>query len=176
MIYPLIAIPARHACCRSCRLSFEGGAHLISILLEEEERYLRVDLCPSCYAAERSSLPSSPISIWHNSFPPEESKETLPLSKQEALFALLRRFLEEDPPSAYLLALTLHRQGFLHKCGSRRGGSTRLIIFERGESGEGFAIPECRDPELLSAREAAVKEQLAPIVLDHDAPRIACAH
>jgi hypothetical protein len=168
--------------CQSCQKPFADKEPYHTLLLEEKQEYLRLDICQGCWDAqyrEGASDRKGFISHWQGVYqaPPPTPPE--PIQKESAE-SLLRKLIEtNDPkhgPVCYILAVMLERKRLLKIKEQIQRDGRRVFIYEQPRTGDVFTIT---DPNLqlnqLEDVQRATAELLAhgvnpPAPVDQAAP------
>jgi hypothetical protein len=168
-------LPKRKLSCRTCARAFEKGEELVSVLREAEEegKYLRDDLCHSCWEKQSLEPAQSPwLSVWRTRIPDEihTSKKEMAQALQERALDLLHHYLEEPPQItlAYLLALYLERRKQLLRIKRlKEGHDHKSLLFEVRSSGEMIEVPRL---EVINERERLQEELLRALSVQEEEP------
>jgi hypothetical protein len=144
-------IQSRAHACQACEKDFADKQPFHTLLFEEKQQYLRLDICPECWASqyrEGANDRKGFISQWQGIFqgPPPAPPDAI---LKESAESLLRKLIEaNDPkhgPVCYILAVMLERKRvFKVKDQIQREGG-RVFIYEHAKTGDIFTIA---DPHL----------------------------
>jgi hypothetical protein len=154
--------PIKHradACARTQR-PFAPGEQFYTLLFREADGFRREDLSEEAWMNRNENI--QPFSFWKTRYEPPPPAAPEPLPKENAE-ELLRRLLAENDPgranACYVLALMLERKRVLKQIKSETAGNGRVLIYEHGETGDVFIVP---DPQLrLDEIEKVQKEVVA---------------
>jgi hypothetical protein len=144
-------IQSRSHVCQACEKAFADKQPYHTVLLEERQQYLRLDICPDCWgsqyregAKERKGFISQWQGIYHA--PPAAPVDAI---QKESAESLLRKLIEaNDPkhgPVCYILAVMLERKRIFKVKEQIQGDSGRVFIYEHAKTGDVFTIA---DPNL----------------------------
>jgi hypothetical protein len=144
-------IQSRAFACQSCEKAFVDKQPFHTLLFEEKQQYLRLDICPECWegqyrdgANDRKGF----ISQWQGIFqaPPAAPPDAI---LKESAESLLRKLIEtNDPkhgPVCYILAVMLERKRVFKVKDQIQGEGGRVFIYELAKTGDVFTIA---DPNL----------------------------
>ncbi|MCX7804685.1 MAG: hypothetical protein N3A38_05785 [Planctomycetota bacterium] len=117
--------------CVRCRVRFEPGRRLFSVLFDRPEGLFREDYCLECFSRDR---PGDFFSFWRTTMPQPDAPKR-PVINMDAIFDVFRNMRDPSEPSAarlrFLLALMLLRKKRLKLSRIvRRGGREYLVLVE----------------------------------------------
>ena len=162
------SIQARSHQCQACGRAFRNKETLHTLLRDERNAYLRVDVCESCWAghyAEGANHQRGFVSYWKSHYSaPQPAPEPI---RRETAETLLRKLLElnapEHAPACFILAAMLERKRLLKMKSQTTEQDRRLLIYEHSKTGEVFTIS---DPKLQLDQLEAVQRDVARL-LEH---------
>jgi len=144
-------IQSRAYACQACEKPFADKQPFHTLLFEEKQEYLRLDICADCWAAqyqEGASDRKGFISQWQGVFQAPPASPPDPILKESAE-SLLRKLIEtNDPkhgPVCYILAVMLERKRVLKVRDQIQREGRRVFIYEHSKTGDSFTIA---DPNL----------------------------
>ena len=153
---------------QTCGRAFRNKETLYTLLRDERNAYLRVDVCEPCWAqhyAEGANHQRGFVSFWQSQYSaPQPEPEPI---RRETAETLLRKLLEqqapEHAPACFILAAMLERKRLLKMKGQTTEADRRLLIYEHSKTGDVFAIA---DPKLQLDQLEAVQRDVARL-LEH---------
>jgi hypothetical protein len=160
-------IQSRSRACQACEKAFADKQPYHTVLLEEKQQYLRLDICPACWEAqyrEGASDRKGFISQWQGIYhaPPAAPAEAI---QKESAESLLRKLIEaNDPkhgPVCYILAVMLERKRILKVKEQIQGEKGRVFIYEHAGTGDVFTIA---DPNLQLGQLEEVQHDTAQLL------------
>jgi hypothetical protein len=160
-------IQSRSRACQACEKGFADKQPYHTVLLEEKQQYLRLDICPACWEAqyrEGASDRKGFISQWQGIYhaPPAAPAEAI---QKESAESLLRKLIEaNDPkhgPVCYILAVMLERKRILKVKEQIQGEKGRIFIYEHAGTGDVFTIA---DPNLQLGQLEEVQHDTAQLL------------
>jgi hypothetical protein len=156
--------PIKHradACARTQR-PFAPGEQFYTLLFREADGFRREDLSEEAWMNRNENI--QPFSFWKTRYEPPPPAAPEPLPKENAE-ELLRRLLAENDPgranACYVLALMLERKRVLKQIKSETAGNGRVLIYEHGETGDVFIVP---DPQLRLDEIEKVQEEVIALM------------
>jgi hypothetical protein len=144
-------LQSRAHACQACHKPFADREPYHTLLLEEKQEYLRLDICHGCWEAqyrEGASDRKGFISHWQGVYqvPPAAPPDAI---QKESAESLLRKLIEtNDPkhgPVCYILAVMLERKRLLKVKEQIQRDGRRVFIYEQPRTGDVFTIT---DPNL----------------------------
>jgi hypothetical protein len=165
-------IQSRARQCQACGRSFTDKQVYHTLLLDERQAYLRLDVCEPCWQAQHSEGASDRkgfVSHWQGLYelPPAAPPDAI---QKETAETLLRKLMGLNDPryaaTAYILAVMLERKRLLKVKEQLHGEGRRVFIYEHPRSGDLFTIP---DPQLLLNQLEQVQRDVADL-LEHGLP------
>jgi hypothetical protein len=165
-------IQSRAHQCQACGRSFTGKQAYHTLLLDEREGYLRMDVCEPCWQSQHSEGARDRkgfVSHWQGAYelPPAAAPD--PIQKETAE-TLLRKLVALNDPryaaAAYILAVMLERKRLLKVKEQIQSEGRRVFIYEHPRSGDVFTIP---DPQLQLNQLEQVQHDVADL-LEHGLP------
>ena len=158
--------------CQACGKSFADKQVYHTLLLDEKQDYLRMDLCEPCWQAQHSEGARDRkgfVSHWQGLYELPPAAPPDPIQKETAE-TLLRKLVALNDPryaaTAYILAVMLERKRLLKVKEQIHGEGRRVFIYEHPRSGDLFTIP---DPQLLLNQLEQVQRDVADL-LEHGLP------
>lgn len=162
-------IASRARACQGCGRGFRNQETLHTLLFDERQGYVRLDVCEACWTAQYSQGANHRkgfISHWQSAFtvPPPASAE--PIGKETAE-TLLRKLLElndvHHAGACFVLAVMLERKRLLKTKAHSVEEGRRVFHYEHVKTGDLFSIA---DPNLRLDQLAAVQRDVASL-LEH---------
>ena len=144
-------LQSRAHACQACHKPFADKEPYHTLLLEEKQEYLRLDICHGCWETqyrEGASDRKGFISHWQGIYlvPPAAPPDAI---QKESAESLLRKLIEaNDPkygPVCYILAVMLERKRILKVKEQIQREGRRVFIYEQPRTGDVFTIT---DPNL----------------------------
>jgi hypothetical protein len=144
-------IQSRAHACQACEKPFADKQPFHTLLFEEKQQYVRLDICDECWASqyrEGANDRKGFISQWQGVYqaPPAAPPEAI---LKESAESLLRKLIEaNDPkhgPVCYILAVMLERKRILKVKEQVQREGCRVFIYEHAKTGDIFTIA---DPNL----------------------------
>lgn len=160
-------LQSRAHACQACHQPFADKESYHTLLIEERQQYLRLDICQGCWEAqfrEGASDRKGFISQWQGVYqvPPPAPPE--PIQKESAE-TLLRKLIEtNDPkhgPVCYILAVMLERKRLLKIKEQIQSEGHRIFIYEQPRTGDVFTIT---DPNLQLNQLEEVQRAVADLL------------
>jgi hypothetical protein len=165
-------IQSRAHQCQACGKAFVDKQAFHTLLLDEKQGYLRLDVCDVCWktqysqgAQERKGF----VPYWHGIYeaPPPAPPEAI---QRETAETLLRKLIERNDPkhaaAAYILAVMLERKRLLKIKEQLQSEGRRVFVYEHPKTGDLFTIP---DPKLQLNQLEEVQRDVADL-LEHGLP------
>lgn len=162
-------IASRAHACQGCARGFRNQETLHTLLFDERQGYVRLDVCEACWTA-RYSLDAGHrkgfISHWQSAFavPPPAPAE--PIQKETAE-TLLRKLVESNDVqhagACFVLAVMLERKRLLKTKAQSLENGRRVFHYEHVKTGDLFSIA---DPGLRLDQLDAVQRDVANL-LEH---------
>ena len=141
-------IQSRACACQACEKPFADKQRYHTVLLEENQQYHRLDVCPSCWESqyrEGTSDRKGFISQWLGTYHAPPAAPVDPIQKESAE-SLLRKLIEaHDPkhgPVCYILAVMLERKRILKVKEQIQGENGRVFIYEQAKTGDVFTVAD----------------------------------
>ena len=165
-------IQSRGHQCHTCDVTFEDGTSYHTVLIYENNEYMRQDICTACWKKESDGAPARKgfIATWQGTYeaPPPEPPEAIQKDNAEGL---LRKLVETGDTrwreASYILAVMLERKRVIkNKDQIRNEDGGRTLIYEHTQSGDVFTIP---DPNLKMEELEQVQIEVATL-LEHGLP------
>ncbi len=165
-------IQSRAHQCQACGRSFADNQVYHTLLLDERQEYLRLDVCEPCWQGQYSDGAQDRkgfVSHWQGVYelPPAAAPD--PIQKETAE-TLLRKLVALNDPryaaAAYILAVMLERKRLLRVKEQQQSEGRRVFIYEHPKSGDVFTIP---DPKLQLNQLEQVQRDVAEL-LEHGLP------
>ncbi|HZM05003.1 MAG TPA: hypothetical protein VFC44_18535 [Candidatus Saccharimonadales bacterium] len=160
-------LQSRAHACQACHQPFADKESYHTLLIEERQQYLRLDICQGCWETqyrEGASDRKGFISQWQGVYqvPPPAPPE--PIQKESAE-TLLRKLIEaNDPkhgPVCYILAVMLERKRLLKIKEQIQSDGHRIFIYEQPRTGDVFTIT---DPNLQLNQLEEVQRAVADLL------------
>ncbi len=157
----------RAAACVACGAAFSPGDSGHSLLLREDEAWLRRDLCPACFAALPKGAVQSAVSAWAFAVPKAAKGKVReePLRRESAerlLRTLMARGDPRDLGAAYVLAILLERgKRFVERSVTTDAAGRRVRLYEQRGTGDLFPVI---DPGLKAEDIAAVQRRVLELL------------
>ncbi|MCX8107974.1 MAG: hypothetical protein N3G20_04140 [Verrucomicrobiae bacterium] len=163
------SIRARARECQSCHKPFKNKDQVHTLLFEERQTYVRLDVCEGCWIAQHSHDSTQRkgfVSHWVSSYTPPPPPTAEPI-KRESAEDLLRKLVQADPgkyPGAcFILAVMLERRRILKARRQTIDHGRRIIVYEHAKTGEIFTVV---DPGLKLDQLDLVQQEVARL-LEH---------
>lgn len=159
-------IQTRASACQGCQHKFEDQQSCHTLLVPEEENYVRMDLCARCWAKDESAIlgyKSTSLSQWQGHY--EKPVPAVDAIKKESAEELLRRLIVLGEPrhkaSCFILAVMLERKRILKARESIEQGTGRTLVYEHARTGEVITI---LDPKLRFDQLAEVQAEVSRLL------------
>ncbi|HNQ86996.1 MAG TPA: hypothetical protein PKM73_00010 [Verrucomicrobiota bacterium] len=163
------SIQSRAHECQACGRGFRDKEPLHTLLFDERQAYIRLDVCEACWQAQYSQGANHRrgfVSHWVGVYSPPPPAPAEPIRKETAE-TLLRKLLERnDPrhvPACFILAVMLERKRILKVKAQSQETGRRVFVYEHPKSGDLFTVP---DPGLRLDQLEAVQHDVAHL-LEH---------
>jgi hypothetical protein len=144
-------IQSRAHACQACGKAFADKQPFHTLLFEEKQQYVRLDICAECWASQYQQGANDRkgfISQWQTVFQAPAAAPPEAILKESAE-SLLRKLIEiNDPkhgPVCYILAVMLERKRILKVKEEIQRDGGRVFIYEHPKTGDIFTIA---DPNL----------------------------
>jgi hypothetical protein len=160
------AIKHRADACAVTHRRFVPGEYFYTLLFHDANGYRREDLSEEAWLKRNENI--QPFSFWKSRYEPLRPPEPLARENAEELFG--RLIASNNPPvnACYVLAVMLERKRVLKQIKTERGANGRVLIYEHGETGDVFIVP---DPHLrldeLESVQSEVTQMLNKANHDH---------
>jgi hypothetical protein len=165
-------IQSRARQCQACGKAFADKQVYHTLLLDEKQGYVRLDVCEACWksqygqgAQDRKGF----VSCWQGVYelPAAAPPEAI---KKETAEGLLRKVIGLSEPryaaTAYILAVMLERKRLLRVKEQLHSEGRRVFVYEHPKTGDLFTIP---DPQLQLNQLEQVQRDVADL-LEHGLP------
>jgi hypothetical protein len=155
------AIKHRSDACSATQRPFAAGEHFYTLLFREGDGFRREDLSEEAWGARNENI--RPFSFWKTRYEPAPPAPPEPLAKENAE-QLFRRLISSDEAPAnacYVLAVMLERKRVLKQIKTELSGNGRVLIYEHGETGDVFIVP---DPQLRLDEMEGVQSEVAQLL------------
>jgi hypothetical protein len=156
------AIKHRADACAVTHRPFAPGEYFYTLLFHGADGYRREDLSEEAWRNRNENI--QPFSFWKSRYEPLPPPPGEPLPKENAE-QLFRRLIASDNPPAnacYVLAAMLERKRVLKQIKIEENASRRVLIYEHGETGDVFIVP---DPRLRLDQLESVQNEIAQLLL-----------
>jgi hypothetical protein len=160
-------IQSRAHHCQACGKSFADNQVYHTLLLDEKQDYLRLDVCEPCWQAQYSEGARERkgfVSHWQGVYelPPATAPDPIQKATAETL---LRKLVALNDPrhaaAAYILAVMLERKRLLKVKEQAQSEGHRVFVYEHPRSGDVFTIP---DPKLQLNQLEQVQRDVAALL------------
>lgn len=159
-------IQSRGHRCHTCDVTFGDGTSYHTVLVYENNEYMRQDICTACWKKEGDGAPSRKgfISTWQGTYesPPPAPPEAIQKDNAEGL---LRKLVETGDTrwreASYILAVMLERKRVLKVKEQIKEADGRVFVYEMSQSGDVFTIP---DPNLKMEELEQVQVEVATLL------------
>ena len=164
-------IQSRGHRCHTCDVTFEDGMSYHTVLVYENNEYMRQDICTACWKKEGDGAPSRKgfISTWQGTYEAPAPAPPEAIQKDNAE-GLLRKLVETGDTrwreASYILAVMLERKRVLKVKEQIKEADGRVFVYEMSQSGDVFTIP---DPNLKMEELEQVQIEVATL-LEHGLP------
>ena len=164
-------IQSRGHRCHTCDVTFEDGTSYHTVLVYENNEYMRQDICIACWKKEGDGAPSRKgfISTWQGTYEAPAPAPPEAIQKDNAE-GLLRKLVETGDTrwreASYILAVMLERKRVLKVREQIKEADGRVFVYEMSQSGDVFTIP---DPNLKMEALEKVQIEVATL-LEHGLP------
>jgi hypothetical protein len=160
-------IASRARACQGCGRGFRNQETLHTLLFDERQGYVRLDVCQACWTAqyaEGASHRKGFISHWQSAFtvPPPAPPEPI---QRETAETLLRKLVElndfRHTGACFVLAVMLERKRLLKIKAQSVDDGRRVSHYEHAKTGDLFSIA---DPGLRLDQLDAVQRDVASLL------------
>lgn len=165
-------IQSRAHACQACQKPFAEKQPFHTLLFDERNGYLRLDICEDCWKAQYSQGAVEKkgfVSHWQSVYTPPPAAPPDAIQKDTAE-SLLRKLVEQNDPThagaRYILAVMLERKRILKVKAQVVENGSRVFIYEHPKTGDLFSIP---DPKLQLDHLEQVQRDVAQL-LEHGLP------
>ncbi|HON08193.1 MAG TPA: hypothetical protein PLW02_08865 [Verrucomicrobiota bacterium] len=143
-------IQSRSHICQACGKSFEDKQVYHTLLFEQKNELIRLDLCDVCWQSQYNKKTDGKrefVSYWQGIYeaPPPAPPEPI---KRETAETLLRKLIELNDPKyiapAFILAVMLERKRILKVKQEVINDGRRVFIYEHSRTGDVFSITDPR--------------------------------
>jgi hypothetical protein len=155
------AIKHRADACAVTHRPFAPREYFYTLLFHDAGGYRREDLSEEAWRNRNENI--QPFSFWKSRYDPPPAPLAEPLAKENAE-QLFRRLIASDNPPAnacYVLAAMLERKRVLKQIKTEENTSRRVLIYEHGETGDVFIVP---DPRLRLDQLESVQNEIAQLL------------
>lgn len=158
--------------CQACGRAFANREAYHTLLFDEKQAYVRLDVCAACWSSQYSQGARDRkgfISHWQGIFeaPPPAPPEPI---RRETAETLLRKLIELNDPQyvavGFILAVMLERKRLLKVKEQLQQDGRRVFIYEQPRTGDLFTVP---DPQLQLNQLEQVQRDVAQL-LEHGLP------
>ena len=147
-------IQSRAQVCQGCARAFADQAPYHTLLFDEKQGYVRLDVCETCWQAQYSQGAKDRkgfVSHWQGTYA-APAPEPDPIARETAE-SLLRKLIEWSDPqytaACFILAVMLERKRLLKVKDQIQRDGRRFFIYEQPNTGDVFTI---EDPVLHLAQ------------------------
>ena len=140
-------IQSRAHQCQSCDHPFQDKQAYHTLLLDEQQSYVRRDICDACWQMDfrEQEREKAFISYWHGVYEAPPAAPPEPIQKENAE-SLLRKLIELNKPefsaAGYILAVMLERKRLLKIKEQIRREDRRVFVYEHPKSGDLFTVTD----------------------------------
>ena len=155
------AIKHRADACAVTHRPFEPGEYFYTLLFHDANGYRREDLSEDAWRNRNENI--RPFSFWKSRYEPLPAPSAEPLPKENAEQLFRRLIASENPPAnaCYVLAAMLERKRVIKQIKSEENANGRVLIYEHGETGDVFIVP---DPRLRLDELETVQNEVAQLL------------
>jgi hypothetical protein len=160
-------IQSRSHACQTCERPFADKAAYHTVLIDQRQQYLRMDVCNECWQshyAEGVSDRKGFVSQWQGTYHAPPLRAPDPIQRQTAE-GLLRKLIQANDPShgpaCFILAVMLERKRLLKVKEQIQRDGGRLFIYEQPGTGDLFTIT---DPNLQLNQLEAVQRDISQLL------------
>lgn len=165
-------IQSRAHVCQACQKPFVEKQSFHTLLFDERNGYLRMDICEECWKAQYSQGAVEKkgfVSHWQSTYTPPPAAPPEAIQKDTAE-TLLRKLVERNDPThagaRFILAVMLERKRILKVKAQVVENGARVFIYEHPKTGDLFSIA---DPNLQLDHLEQVQKDVAHL-LEHGLP------
>ena len=153
--------------CQACERPFADKQPYHTLLFDEKQQFLRLDVCETCWKEQYSDGAHDRkgfVSYWSGVYeaPPPAAPE--PIQKENAE-SLLRKLIELNDPkyaaAGFILAVMLERKRLLKVKEQIVRDGERVFIYEQPKTGDIFTVP---DPKLQLDQLEQVQKDVAELL------------
>ena len=161
-------INKREKTCSACSVAFMPGNDYMGALFQEDNEYVRKDLCLSCW--EEKGTEESIFSFWKGHLPEKTDEDTEPLKSIEKVEYFLRKLVEKrnvPRKACYILAVILERKRIIKQVDIKKDSATgeKILIFEFVKTGESIVL---EDPHIKLDEIPVVQAELEQIIREEE--------
>jgi hypothetical protein len=155
------AIKQRADACAVTHRPFAAGEYFYTLLFHDAGGYRREDLSEEAWRNRNENI--QPFSFWKSRYEPLPPRSREPLGRENAEQLFRRLTASENPPAnaCYVLAAMLERKRVLKQVKTEKTGNGRVLIYEHGETGDVFIVP---DPQLRLDELENVQNEVAQLL------------
>jgi len=155
------AIKHRADACAVTHRPFAPGEYYYTLLFHHAHGYRREDLSEEAWRDRNENI--RPFSFWKSRYEPLAAPSAEPLPKENAEQLFRRLIASENPPTnaCYVLAAVLERKRVIKQIKTEESANRRLLIYEHGETGDVFIVP---DPRLRLDELENVQNEVAQLL------------
>ena|SRR5688572_15531358 len=160
-------IQSRAHGCQACGRAFEDQQAYHTLLFDEKQQFLRLDVCEACWQEQYSQGARDRkgfVSFWHGVYeaPPAAPPDAI---QKENAESLLRKLIELNDPkyvaAGFILAVMLERKRLLKVKEQTVRDGQRIFLYEQPRTGDLFTIP---DPNLQLNQLEQVQKDVAELL------------
>ncbi len=155
------AIKHRADACAVTHRPFAPREYFYTLLFHDADGYRREDLSEEAWRDRNENI--RPFSFWKSRYEPLAAPSAEPLPKENAEQLFRRLIASENPPTnaCYVLAAVLERKRVIKQIKTEESANRRLLIYEHGETGDVFIVP---DPRLRLDELENVQNEVAQLL------------
>ncbi len=155
------AIKHRSDACSVTQRPFTEGEYFYTLLFRDAGGFRREDMTEEAWSNRNDNI--QPFSFWRTRYQPAPPAPPEALGKQTAEHLFRDLISSENPPinACYVLAAMLERKKVIKQIKTERSGDRRLLIYEHGESGDVFIVP---DPNLRLDELESVQDEVSALL------------
>ncbi|MGC8743776.1 MAG: hypothetical protein ACP5T0_07855 [Verrucomicrobiia bacterium] len=160
-------IQSRSTVCQACERQFANKQVYHTILYEEKNELVRLDVCDDCWRSQYSQGALEKrgfVSYWQGIYeaPPPAPPEPI---KRETAETLLRKLIELNDPKyiapAFILAVMLERKRILKVKQELNNDGKRTFVYEHSKTAEVFSIT---DPKIDSSKIEEIQHTVSQLL------------